>query len=227
MNPRRTFLAFAVAASLGLATGCQGEPEPSLPLQATAAGLSVEQLTVAPAGDLAGQRFQAKSAFYRVNSYPGRERIDLYFDDPAPETCGLPLPRDTRRVFLRFPGLQAFETGEWAVEADAEDPPFTVHYERGVEHGWRGESGGVAVLAIDDVEDRVVRGRVNVCFDDGRQSCVRGAFAAERCVTRVDGQAIREGVGLHEPLPDDVVLGAAADDAAADAVEPEGEEGHE
>lgn len=199
MRQSRPLLALAAAL-----LGCAGEPEPSAPMEATLDALSVEGLEVAPAGELAGDRFQAKSAYYRVISYEGRERVDLYFDDPAPERCGLPVPRSTRRVFLRFPGNQGFDTGETAVAADADDPPFTVHYEAPADHGWRGRVGGVAKLAIDEVDDRVVRGRLHVCFDDGQQSCVRGAFEATQCITRVDGQAIREGVGLHEPLPEDV-----------------------
>lgn len=192
----------ALAAVALLVAGCEEPPAPKAPLEATAASLSVEGLSVAPAGPLDGKRFEAKSAHYRVTRYPGRHRIDLYFDDPEPESCGLPLPRSGRRVFLRFPELQRFEVGEWSVEVDADEPPLEVHYEVGDTREWYGRAGGVAVLAIDEVEDRAVAGRLNVCFDDGQQSCVKGAFRAEECITRVDGQAVREGIGLLEPVPE-------------------------
>lgn len=214
---------------LGLGVvGCGGDEAPVAPLQKAASDLSLDGLEAPVSGTLAGEAFAADSAWYRVKRFPGRERVDLYFDSPAPERCGLPVRRETRRVWLRFPGKSALDPGELRAATDVhgkgderpEGTALTVHYELGTRgHKWVGRSGGVVAVAIDEVEPRAISGRLNVCFDDGEQSCVAGAFRAPECFTRIDGRVFREGVGLLSGAAPPAPPPATLDDVGGEPTE--------
>jgi hypothetical protein len=142
-------------------------------------------------GELAGEAFEATDVRFRVIPRDGRERVDLLFSDRPIERCGLPIAREERLVWLRFPGRTALEVGP-------EDDSFSAHYEVPGEDELRAVHRSVAAIAIDAVERHSIRGRMRACFADTERSCVGGTFVARPCWSRVDGRAIREPPGLDD-----------------------------
>lgn len=160
--------------------------------------LSLEGLDEAVSGELAGVTFEAADVYFRANRFEGRERVDLVFAEVPQDDCGLPLRREGRRVFIRFDGDTALPTGSTIVDRDGEGA-VSVHYERELEGRWVGVGAGIARLELEESEEAGATGRLHICFDDGQESCVSGAFTARPCLSRLDGYLPREGTGLSQP----------------------------
>ena len=179
-----------------------GEPAPaSGPPSTELSAMSVDAIPATPvSGTLAGKDFTVVEARYRVENFPGRERVDLLLSDTPLRRCGLPIVREGRIAWLRFGGVTSLPTGEARLSADAEDAPFSIHYEDPSAEGrtYAGRDGGDAVVSLGEGELGRIPGKVFVCFGDGQGSCIKGSFVATPCFSRVDGRAIREGVGLED-----------------------------
>lgn len=163
--------------------------------------MSLDAIPTSPvAGTLAGEEFSVVEARYRVESLPGRERVDLLLSDTPLRRCGLPIVREGRMIWLRFDGVTALPAGEVRLSADSQDPAFSVHYERqgADQRRYTGREGGDALLSLGEAELGHLPGKLFACFGDGQGSCVKGSFVATPCFSRVDGRAIREGVGLED-----------------------------
>jgi hypothetical protein len=150
------------------------------------------------AGELAGEAFETVDAYFRAFRVGGEPHVDLVFAEVAQDDCGLPLPREGRRVFVRFDGVSALSPGESIVSRDG-DGAVSIHYERAIDGRQVGVGAGVARLSLDTVSDSRVLGRIHACFDDGQASCVGGAFTARICLSRLDGHLPREGTGVADP----------------------------
>jgi len=179
------------------------------------ADLTLESSADPVTGALAGEPFEAADAYYRVFRAGASPRVDLVFADVAQDDCGLPLPREGRRVFVRFDGLTDLPEGETEIDRD-EGGDVSLHYERQIEGRWVGVGEGVARLEIDRVGRSRAVGRLNVCFDDGEGSCISGAFTARYCTSRLDGFLPREGTGTSDPP-------SAAESAGSPPIEGAGE----
>jgi len=177
---------------------CDGPSPGSGPGTEELADLDLDGATEVVAGTLAGDAFEAADAYYRVFRRGASERVDLVFAEVAQDDCGLPLPREGRRVFVRFDGLTDLPEGETEVDREG-DGDVSLHYERQIEGRWVGVGEGIARLAIDRVGRSRAVGRMHVCFDDGQGSCVSGAFTARFCASRLDGYLPREGTGTSDP----------------------------
>ena len=183
--------------------GCGAEAAPAEPLTIRSEEMQAADIPEGPVtGTIAGEEFTALDARFRVERYPGRERLDLIFYPERRADCGLPVARDTGSVFLRFDGVTELTTGEQRIDPGDEDPAFGVHYELKEERMFSGVAGGAALLSLDEVRPTAIIGRVRVCFDDGRGSCVMGRFEAIECRSPVDGFSTREGGGQND-LPAD------------------------
>lgn len=197
---RRHLFAALVLSALAL-VGCQDEVAPSAPFETTPADLSVEGLSDPVSGELAGEAFAAVDVRMRVEKHVGRHRIDLFFSDTEFDDCALPLAREGRRAFLRFGGVTELEVGTLS-GASGDEGSASVHYEipsDSRDSGYRGVGGGAFRLEVDSVEQDIVAGRINVCFDDGQGSCLSGSFTARPCRGPIDGLAVRETELLGEP----------------------------
>lgn len=195
-STRGSLVAVAVAACFLSACGGD-ESAPRAPFEVTAADLSLDDLPEAVSGELAGEAFLATDVRIRVESHVGRHRVDLFFSDTDFDECALPLPRHGRRAFIRLPGLTELEPGELSGTA-GDDGTASVHYEVPADSGYQGVGGGAFRLQVESVEQDVVAGRVHVCFDDGRGSCLSGRFRAQPCRGPIDGVAVRETQLLGE-----------------------------
>jgi hypothetical protein len=160
--------------------------------------LTLDDLPDRVEGTLAGESFDAADAYFRVFHAGGGMRVDLVFAEETVDECGLPLPREGRRVFVRFDDQGSLTEGETIVDRD-DASNVSVHYERSIDGRWVGVGDGVARIALDDVERSRVRGRFHACFDDGDESCVAGELEARRCASRLNGDLPREGTGVSDP----------------------------
>lgn len=183
--------------------GCDGgsvtasvEAQPA-PFTVRAADMDVDAIPDGPvAGELSGEAFELEEAVFRVETMERRERVDLWLADQRSPQCGVPLPTDARKVWLRFDGITDLEPGLHRIEAD-EASPITLHYELPLQPaGWRAAAGGAALLVLDTVDEHTVAGRVRACFDDGAGSCVEGRFHAERCGGPLDVDDDVSGAGV-------------------------------
>ena len=201
-------LALALAGLALPAVGCGAEESPSQPLAMRSEAMEAADIPDGPVtGTLAGEDFTSADARFRIQRYEGRERVDLMFFSERRSDCGLPVTREGRTVFLRFPGVTELSPGELTIDPDDEDPAFSVHYEQRDERTWSGVGGGAARLTLDEVRPTTIVGRLHVCFDDGRGSCVEGRFEAVECRSVVDGPSTREGGGPNDearPLPEEI-----------------------
>lgn len=155
------------------------------------------------AGEIDGEPFRAADVRFRVTSFPGRERVDLWIADRPIERCGLPLAREETLVWARFSGRTELAPG--VHERTGEDGEFEVHYERpGEGRSLRAAHRGIARIEIARASAASVEGRLRVCFADDARSCVGGSFTATPCLSRIDGRAAREPPGLV----DDALEGA-------------------
>lgn len=150
-------------------------------------------------GRVAGEDFEPVDQRFVVTTREGRERLDLRFSDRAIERCGLPIPREDRRVWIRFPDLTELEPGTY--ERLGDEGAFEVHYELPAERGaFPGAHRGVGRIEVRRVSPASIEGVLHVCFADAERSCIRGAFHARPCLSRVDGRALREGPGLADEV---------------------------
>lgn len=193
----------AIAGWALVAVGCGADAAPAEPLTIRSEEMQAADVSDGPVtGTIAGEEFVTVDARFRVERYPGRERVDLIFYSDQRTDCGLPIARDTGAVFLRFDGVTELSTGELRVDPGDEDPAFSVHYERKAEREFSGVIGGAALLSLDEVRPTAILGRVRVCFDDGGGSCVMGRFEAIECRSAVDGWSTREGGGDNDQEAD-------------------------
>jgi hypothetical protein len=185
---------------LGL-VGCGSKPQASGPPATHLDGMSLDAIPATPvSGTLAGEDFTVVEARYRVETFPGRERVDLLLSDKPMRRCGLPIVRDGRIAFLRFNGVTTLPSGEARLSVDDQAPSFSIHYEGRPEGDrvYSGRDGGDALVSFGAPELGRVPGKLFACFGDGHDSCIKGSFVATPCFSRVDGRAIREGVGLED-----------------------------
>jgi len=198
---RRALLA-CVVGTLGLGlTACSEAPLPSGPPATRLAAMNVDTIPATPiSGTLAGDDFTVVEARYRVETFPGRERVDLLLSDTPLRRCGLPIVREGRIAWLRFGGVTSLPTGEARLSADAEEAPFSIHYEHQSAEGrvYAGRDGGDALVSFGEPELGHIPGKLHICFGDGHESCVKGSFEATPCFSRIDGRTVREGVGLED-----------------------------
>lgn len=201
----RTHRALVVAI---LVVGCGAPPAAPPPLP-EAGSVSLEGVEGPIAGRLGGEAFEAADARFRGVTHPGRERVDLLFDEQPIARCGLPLSHAGTRLWLRVPGVTSLEVGEHALldeDARHAEGAIEVHYERAEGRGWAEAHRAVARLEITSAGPERVEGRLHVCFADAAGSCVAGSFRASPCRSRIDGRALREPPGLVdealEPLGD-------------------------
>jgi len=196
----RTTILFGVSCALGL-FACAEPAVTSGPPATRLDAMSIDGIpSGAVSGSLAGEDFTVAEARYRVENFAGRERVDLLLSDTALRRCGLPIVREGRMVWLRFDGVTELPTGEARVSTGAEAPTFSIHYEQRQtdERRYVGQEGGDALVAFDEATLGHITGKLFACFGDGQESCVKGSFTATPCFSRVDGRAIREGVGLED-----------------------------
>jgi hypothetical protein len=97
----------------------------------------------------------------------------------------VPAPDLSRRVWLRIKGRGVLREGDYRTEDRAEPGPLSVHYEVPGAPDWIGVGGGAALLSLEEVEVDAVSGRVQICFDDGLGSCVKGTFRARVCKSEI------------------------------------------
>jgi hypothetical protein len=207
---------------LGLFAAACSEPErayqgaPAVRLDAMNLGaVSSSPVT----GTVAGQDFTVVEARYRIDTFPGRERVDLLLSSAPIRRCGVPVVRDGNMVWLRFEGVTELPQQEQRVSADSAEPAFGLHYEilGETERRYEGRQGGDALVTFGTPELGHIAGKIFACFGDGLDSCVKGSFVATPCFSRIDGRTVREGVGLEdealEPAregdPEDVVIPTA------------------
>jgi hypothetical protein len=174
------------AALCAWSAGC-GEDQPApAPLDTTSAELNLDDIGDGPvSGTLRGGEFTAADVRFRRETFEGRERVDIFIAEEAIEMCGIPRISEGRRVWLRFPGTTELAVGEQRVDPP-DTEPFSVHYDIEADEGWEGYGGGAAVVAVDEVGPRMLRGRLHVCFDDGAGSCVAGSFRAGPCISALE-----------------------------------------
>ncbi|MBW2460280.1 MAG: hypothetical protein JRH11_01455 [Deltaproteobacteria bacterium] len=160
--------------------------------------LDVDSTDGPVAGELAGVALEVQDVYFRAFRHEGQERVDLVFAEAQQDDCGLPLPRDGRRVFVRFVGVTELSEGSVTIDRDGEGD-VSMHYEQQIDGKWVGVGVGVGRLEFDEVAGSAIQGRVHLCFDDGAESCIAGAFTARACLSRLDGKLPREGTGLSNP----------------------------
>lgn len=175
--------------------GCDREaPPPRARLTRRAAQLDPDAIADRPpTGTLGETPFRFREARWKIDRRPGRERLEIWLSEEELPRCGLPGHDLGRRLWFRIPRVTELRPGTWRVDPGQRRAPMSIHYELQEGHRWIGRAGGAAVLRIDAVgELGEIQGRTHVCFDDGWPSCVQGRFRAMPCVSRVDGNAIRE-----------------------------------
>jgi hypothetical protein len=179
--------------AVGLSVACG--PTPSPPLHDPPA-VSLDQATgESVTGSIAGEAFAAADVRFRVRS--GAEpHVDLWLADAPIDRCGLALPRSGTRVWLRWPARTTLEPGRFESGADAS--VLEAHYERAVGRAFVESHRANAIVEITHVTAERIEGRLRACFGDASESCVGGAFVAPRCLSRVDGRALREPPGLAD-----------------------------
>jgi len=182
-------------------SGCQeGASAPSVPLDVRSSDMRAADIPdEAVAGTLRGEAFEVVDVGFRPNRMVRRERFDLFLSDVEIDRCGLPLATGGIRVWLRFPGTSNLEEGEFRIDPDTGEPAFSVSYEYLDDGQWRGVSGGAALVVVEALGRRSVRGRLHACFDDGLGSCVKGSFRARECIAELDVDDPVMGSG-HESL---------------------------
>lgn len=192
----------AVTLALALLVGCSREA-PARPPAERSAEMQVASIPPTPVtGSLEGQRFTLRDAWYRVVRKAGRERLDLILSEGrVTRLCAESDPERSRHVFLRFPSWQRPVAGEYRVDPGAAGAVFSAHYEAPDERQWRGTLVASAVVVFDAPEGDTVDGRVEVCFGDATQSCVKGSFRARECRSELDPDGPRSG-NLHHPDAD-------------------------
>ncbi len=199
-----------------LALACGDDAPPAPPPLPDASRVALDDVDGPVEGQVDGRAFRALDARFRVVTFPGRERVDLFFADRAIARCGLSVARDETRVWLRMPGVTSIALGELALLAAPEaDAPasFEIHYERPIAGGYAEAHRGVARLEITSASAAQVDGRMRVCFAGADDSCVGGAFHATPCQSRIDGRALREPPGLADEALEPVRMPAPADEA--------------
>lgn len=148
-------------------------------------------------GTIGGAPFSARDVRFRVTSFPGRERVDLWIADRPIERCGLPLLREQTLVWARFPGRTELTPGSYELVGGEHEGGLEVHYERpGEKRSTEAVHRGLARIEITSASARQVTGRLRICFADEAGSCVGGSFEATPCLSRIDGRAAREPPGL-------------------------------
>jgi len=185
--------------SLGL-SACGAKPQASGPPATRLDGMSLADVPGTVSGSLSGSDFTVVEARYRVETFPGRERVDLLLSDTPLRRCGLPIVRQGRIAWLRFMGTTTLPTGEARLSTDDQSPAFSIHYEDEADGDrvYVGRDGGDALVSFGEPELGRVAGKVFACFGDGQGSCIKGSFVATPCFSRVDGRTVREGVGLED-----------------------------
>lgn len=195
----------AVFASVALLlAGCErsahaaAEAPAVQPFEVRSADLEAEGLGDGPVrGTLAGETFTLAQAVFRIERAERRQRLDIWLSDQPIADCGVPMPTDARKVWLRFAGITDVEIGTTRVDVVDEDPTVSLHYELpDGSGGWRSANGGAAVIVIEEARDDTLRARFSACFDDGSASCVSGAFVAERCTGPLDADDAIRGAGV-------------------------------
>jgi hypothetical protein len=153
-------------------------------------------------GAIDGEPFALADARFRVETFAGREHVDLLLADRAIEQCGLPITRPETLVWARFPGRTSLEIGTFErLEAGTDEraalrADYEVHYERPHAGSLRAVHRGIARIEITSVSPSSIVGRLRICFADVAGSCVGGTFEAAPCHSRIDGRAVREPPGL-------------------------------
>lgn len=150
-------------------------------------------------GELAGERFELQDAVFRTETMARRQRTDIRLWDQEITKCDVPVPNDARKVWIRFPGITDLEVGVHRIEADEQDPEMRVHYELPNGEGWKTSGRAAALLIIDSADEETVLGRLEACFADGQDSCVKGRFVARRCVGPLDVDDAVSGAAQLDP----------------------------
>lgn len=187
----------AIAAfALAWIAGC-GEP-PAPPPMPEPSSVELESLGEgAIAGTIGGEAFSAADVRFRVTSFPGRERVDLWIADRPIERCGLPVQREHTLVWARFAGRTELAAGTYELAGGEGEDELEVHYERpGEGRSIDAVHRGRARIEITEASPARLAGRLRICFADEARSCVGGSFEATPCLSRIDGRAVREPPGL-------------------------------
>jgi hypothetical protein len=191
-------LAAVLSAALAVLAAC--EPKPSsenLPLTARAAGKRLEDIA---AGNISGKigetQFRAVDVKVRVETMAGRERVDLLVSSERLDHCGLPDQAHGARVWVRWKGTVPTDGTPQRLEP-GQHSSMSVNYEL-FEHGdWVAHSGGAALVSITKAFGGY-NGRLWICFDDGRDSCVTGTFSGTECRSELDVDDSVWGAGRAE-----------------------------
>lgn len=181
--------------------GC-ARPAPVRPPAIRSADMQVGAIPPTPvAGTLDGQRFTLREAWYRVVRKAGRERVDLILSEGrATRLCAESDPELSRHVYLRFLQWQRPVAGELRVDPERAGV-FSAHYEVPDGRQWRGTAVASAVVVFDAPQGDTVDGRLELCFGDATQSCVKGSFRARECRSELDPDGARAG-NLNHPSAD-------------------------
>lgn len=156
---------------------------PSLPDNASPRHQTTAEIPSGPIrGELRGKGFEVGSARFVVHRQIGRERIDISLsEDTEDRPCAHVGSAQRPSVWLRFRGTKLPAPGEHRLAVGENTPAFEVHYQQRVDGAWLGSGRAGALLVIHDAERTALSGELSVCFADGFESCVAGAFQARWC----------------------------------------------
>jgi hypothetical protein len=155
-------------------------------------------------GEIAGRSFTLRDARFRIVQGPNRTRVDLLFSDRRIEHCGLPIDRPRHTFVWARVADRTTLAPERLEQRGDDDDPIELHYERPRAGELVTSHRAVASVEIERVDAQAIAGQLRACFADVHESCVAGTFEARPCVSRIDGQAIREPPGLEDGVLDAV-----------------------
>lgn len=190
--------AVALVAALGLLAACRAVPKSeNHPLAVRAASKRLEDVPRGRvSGKIADSPFRAADVKVRVETMEGRERVDLIVSTARLDHCGLPRATHDTRVWVRWKGTAPFDGTPVRLEA-GQHGRMSVNYEVYEDEQWVSHSGGAALVSIHKVFGGY-EGRLWICFDDGRDSCVTGTFRGVECRSELDVDDSVWGAGRAE-----------------------------
>lgn len=191
-------LAAVLSVGLALLTACEPKPtSENRPLAVRAAGKRLEDIAAGDiSGKIGGQRFRAADVKVRVETMAGRERVDLLVSSDRLTHCGLPDRAHGARVWVRWKGTVPTDGTPQRLEP-GQHGAMSVNYELFEHDQWVAHSGGAAVVSITQAFGGY-SGRLWICFDDGRDSCVTGTFTGTECRSELDVDDSVWGAGRAE-----------------------------
>ena len=200
--PPRALGPFAVVLSAGLVWLAACEPTPkseNLPLAVRAASKNLDDIADAGiTGKIRETPFTAADVKVRVETMPGRERVDLIVSSARLDHCGLPRANRETRVWVRWKGTAPMDGRAVRVEA-GQRGAMSVNYETLHDGHWVSHGGGAGLVSHTKTFGGYT-GRLWICFDDGLDSCVTGSFHGTECRSELDVDDSVWGAGRVETL---------------------------